>query len=234
MLGEFYWRVAAGETVATDDYVRPGWMLSREANGEEISWTLAELLDPKEMNRAFGVPPPERDWPPMPHQPSPYGPLIKVWGKIGLGAIAFLLLLSLVFGGHTTLLEQAVSVPMDGKTRTATLGPITVNRCPPDRLDGGQRARASRMSGSISITRWSTAAPRPRTTPMGWSSIIRAAIRTGPGPRGRSKTIKIAAVPPAPTIWSSTMPVMSGPAAPPSYSSVTPAWGAASGPPSAS
>ena len=140
VLGEFYWRVAAGETVATDDYVRPGWMLSREANGEEISWTLAELLDPKEMQRAFGVPPPERDWPPMPHQPSPYGPLIKVWGKIGLGAIAFLLLLSLVFGGHTTLLERSVSVPMDGKTAPRRWGP-SGQSLPPDHLDGGQRAR---------------------------------------------------------------------------------------------
>ena len=47
VLGEFYWRVAAGEEVATDDYVRPGWMLSREANGAEISWTLLELIDPR-------------------------------------------------------------------------------------------------------------------------------------------------------------------------------------------
>src|SRR4051794_9094224 len=45
VLGEFYWRVAVGEEVRSDDYVRPGWMLSREANGEEISWTLLELVD---------------------------------------------------------------------------------------------------------------------------------------------------------------------------------------------
>jgi hypothetical protein len=128
VLGEFYWRVAVGETVATDDYVRPGWMLSREANGEEISWTLSELLDPKEMQRAFGVAPPDDPWPPLPHQPSPYGALIRTWGKIGLAAAAFLLLLSLVLGGHSRLLEQRLDVPMDGRARTATLGPVTLTR----------------------------------------------------------------------------------------------------------
>ena len=128
VLGEFYWRVQAGETVGTDDYVRPGWMLSREQNAQEISWTLLELLDRKEIQSGFGVTPPRNPWPPLPHQPSPYGPQLGSWIKIGLAAIVFLLFLGVLFSGSTNLLDQNLIVPMDGRARTATLGPINVMR----------------------------------------------------------------------------------------------------------
>jgi hypothetical protein len=128
VLGEFYWRVAVGETVKTDDYVRPGWMLSREANGQEISWTLLQLLDRREIKDAFGVDAPRNPWPPLPHQPSPYGPTLRAALKLSLAAIAFLLLLAIVFSGGSTLLERNLSVPVDGQTRSYTFGPVQVTR----------------------------------------------------------------------------------------------------------
>jgi hypothetical protein len=128
VLGEFYWRVAVGETVATDDFVRPGWMLSREANGQEVSWTLLELLDRREIRDAFGVEPPRHPWPPLPHQPSPYGPILRTSLKVALAAIAFLILVSVLFSGGSTLLQRSLTVPVDGQTHSVTLGPIVASR----------------------------------------------------------------------------------------------------------
>jgi hypothetical protein len=54
--------------------------------------------------------------------------LIRTWGKIALAAIALLLLLSLVLGGQSRLLEQRMNVPMDGRERSVTLGPVTLTR----------------------------------------------------------------------------------------------------------
>jgi hypothetical protein len=40
VLGEFYWRVRAGEQVFAESFIRgDGQSLSREANGEEVQWT---------------------------------------------------------------------------------------------------------------------------------------------------------------------------------------------------
>ena len=128
VLGEFYWRVQVGETVKTDDYVRPGWMLSREANAEEVSWTISEWLEPKEIEQAFGVSAPRNPWPPLPHQPSPYLGRVKTGGLIALGAVIFLLLVTMFFAGGPTLLKADLPVEMDGRERSTTLGPITLNR----------------------------------------------------------------------------------------------------------
>ena len=128
VLGEFYWRVQVGETVATDDYVRPGFMLSREANEQEIAWSLSELLTPKEIGDAFGVSAPKNPWPPLPHQPSPYGKVLSAGWKITLGAIVFLIAVGMLFGGGATLLRQTVPLSIDGRENSVTLGPITVTR----------------------------------------------------------------------------------------------------------
>lgn len=128
VLGEFYWRVKVGEQVATDDYVRPRFMLSREANEQEVAWTLSELLDPKEIEAAFGVTAPRNPWPPLPHQPSPYSKTLKTGFKIALGALAFLLLLTALFSGGPTLLQRIVPLSLAGQNQNVTLGPIVLTR----------------------------------------------------------------------------------------------------------
>lgn len=128
VLGEFYWRVQVGEQVETDDYVRPGFMLSREANAQEVAWTLSAWLRPEEISEAFGVTPPYKPWPPLPHQPSPYAKTLKTGFKFALGAAVFLLLLTAVFSGGATLLRGSVPVALDGVERSRTLGPIEVTR----------------------------------------------------------------------------------------------------------
>jgi hypothetical protein len=127
VLGEFYWRVAVGERVKTSDWVRPGVMLSREENAHEISWTRNTWIPGKEMHRAFGVSPPNRLWPPLPHQPSPYGGWLWTGLKIGVAAFGFLLVVAILFGGTGWSAAGSFPVASDGREQSVTLGPIELS-----------------------------------------------------------------------------------------------------------
>jgi hypothetical protein len=54
VLGEFYWRVQAGERVRSDDYIAPPAMLSLEATKDEQNWSLSTYLTTKDVDKAFG------------------------------------------------------------------------------------------------------------------------------------------------------------------------------------
>ncbi|WP_066716988.1 DUF4178 domain-containing protein [Sphingomonas pituitosa] len=126
VIGEFYWRVAVGEKVKTGDWVRPGFMLSREADDREESWTLNRLIAEKDVIRAFGVSPSGKIWPPLPHQPSPWGEWLLAGAKIGGMALAFLLILCVVLGGTRWTTSGVLPVAVDGREQTARLGPVTL------------------------------------------------------------------------------------------------------------
>jgi hypothetical protein len=56
--GEFYWKVAAGETVNTADWIRPPFGISKEvtvSGAQEIAYSHARYLKPREIEKAFGV-----------------------------------------------------------------------------------------------------------------------------------------------------------------------------------
>jgi Domain of unknown function (DUF4178) len=54
VLGEFYWRVTAGERVHSEDFIAPPAMLSREASAQEENWSLSSYLTTSELDHAFG------------------------------------------------------------------------------------------------------------------------------------------------------------------------------------
>ena len=62
VLGEFYWRVEAGEQVRAEDYIAPPAMLSIESSASEQNWSLSTYLTTQEVDKAFGqklgLPPP--------------------------------------------------------------------------------------------------------------------------------------------------------------------------------
>ena len=62
VIGEFYWRVAVGETCLVEDYIQPPLMLSREVSQNEATWSESRYLEPEDLGAAFkpGMPPPER------------------------------------------------------------------------------------------------------------------------------------------------------------------------------
>src|SRR5580704_236885 len=46
VLGEFYWRVKVGDSVRVSDYICPPQILSSEADGSEIVWSLGQYIEP--------------------------------------------------------------------------------------------------------------------------------------------------------------------------------------------
>ena len=128
VVGEFYWRVKRGDTVRTDDWVAPGFMLSREADASEVNWSLSELLDPDEVPDAFGVERSGRIWPPLPHQPSPVLPWLKQALIVAALALGVILVAGLLTSGSTRLAAQRAPIASDGSDQQAVIGPITLTR----------------------------------------------------------------------------------------------------------
>ncbi len=73
VFGEFPWEIHKGETVRSDDFIAPPRMLSREKYTGEITWSLAEYRDYRQIAQAFGVllNPPSSGTP-YANQPNPY------------------------------------------------------------------------------------------------------------------------------------------------------------------
>jgi len=102
-LGEFYWKVAAGETCQVTDYVAPPLVLSQEKTDREVTWSVGEYMEPAAVWQAFGLRTPV---PPRlgvaPNQVSPY---IEQASKI-LKLLACLLLAAVGIQALTVLLSQ--------------------------------------------------------------------------------------------------------------------------------
>ncbi len=54
VLGEFYWQIAHGETVDSEDLIAPPAMLSRESTKTEENWSLSTYMTVREVQHAFG------------------------------------------------------------------------------------------------------------------------------------------------------------------------------------
>jgi hypothetical protein len=129
VLGEFYWKVEAGEQVRGVDYVKPPYMLSKEVSTVyitdpkdakkskrttgEINWSLGTYMPVQEIEKRFSVTGLPRPSNIAPNQPYKHWWIYKYW-------LAFILLLglagilSLVFAGSTS---QAYS-------QTVTFAPL--------------------------------------------------------------------------------------------------------------
>jgi hypothetical protein len=114
--GEFYWRVAVGESVDTSDYIAPPFGISKEmttSGAREISYSHARYMELKEVAQAFNVSDLTRPTTIGPLQPFKGSKLGRTW----LMMVTLLILTAIVLGvmlPGRTLLEQtidATSVP---------------------------------------------------------------------------------------------------------------------------
>ncbi len=55
VVGEFYWRVKVNERASIEDYISPPEILSREANKDEVVWSVGEYVEPEVIKAAFQV-----------------------------------------------------------------------------------------------------------------------------------------------------------------------------------
>jgi len=53
VLGEFYWKVQAGEKCRVTDFVSPPLILSREKTDQEVTWVIGEYMEPETIWSAF-------------------------------------------------------------------------------------------------------------------------------------------------------------------------------------
>ena len=70
--GQFYWNVREGDYSSYFDYISPPFMLTSEREGRETVWTHLEYIEPAQIDAAFGIKTPPREWISA-NQPSPGG-----------------------------------------------------------------------------------------------------------------------------------------------------------------
>jgi len=70
--GQFDWNVSKGDQCSCVDYISPPFMLTSEREGGETAWTHLEYIEPEEIDAAFGIKTPPREWI-CANQPSPAG-----------------------------------------------------------------------------------------------------------------------------------------------------------------
>jgi hypothetical protein len=105
VLGEFPWQVREGDRVSVTDYVSPPYVLSSEAIGKEITWTLGEYVTGGAVWKAFELP----GRPPTPigiylNQP---GPLGASWEGIWRSFAMLILAVLAVLIGNEVLAQKA-------------------------------------------------------------------------------------------------------------------------------
>lgn len=92
VLGEFPWQVRVGEVARVSDYVSPPRVISSEASGTEVTWSIGEYLAGRDVWKAFKLP----GQAPAAigvyeNQPSPMSSIVKsVWALTGVFLIVLL------------------------------------------------------------------------------------------------------------------------------------------------
>ena len=120
VVGEFYWRVAVGETCLAEDYICPPKMLSREVSNKEVSWSEATYLEPETLRAAFKV---SASVPAQigvyANQPNPYVErhrgVFSLYWKLVLAATLVQLAFVFLFSSQVVLKQSLVLSPYNGE-----------------------------------------------------------------------------------------------------------------------
>lgn len=155
VIGEFYWRVQAGDVVTATTFSRGDQLLSAEWTADEINWTHLVPVSGSEIARAFGFTPgtggnpggafgrkgmaqgfatPQAEAGPNRYQPdlSPSRLMAPSDVPKMLGYAAITLLLSMLvmigFGLSTASVKNSAEVEVDGREVSVTLGTLTIRR----------------------------------------------------------------------------------------------------------
>ncbi len=125
VLGEFYWKVEAGEAVRGVDYVLPPYMLSKEVstvyvpdstNPEnkratgEINWSLGTYVAPAQIEKSFGISDLPRPSGIAPNQPYRHKWIYKYWIILILAALLVSFVVFITSGSSNEVFSKSVSL----------------------------------------------------------------------------------------------------------------------------
>jgi uncharacterized Zn finger protein (UPF0148 family) len=125
VLGEFYWKVEAGEAVRGVDYVSAPYMLSKElstsyvsdsTNPEnkratgEINWSLGTYVTPAQIEKSFGISDLPRPSGIAPNQPYRHKWIYKYWIILILAALLVSFLVFITSGSSNEVFSQSVTL----------------------------------------------------------------------------------------------------------------------------
>ena len=125
VVGEFYWKVEAGETVRGVDYVSPPYILSKEVttlyvpdptNPEkkratgEINWSLGTYVTPAQIEKSFGLSGLTRPSGIAPNQPYLHSWIYKYWIILILAALLVSFAVFITSGSSKEVFSQTVTL----------------------------------------------------------------------------------------------------------------------------
>jgi Domain of unknown function (DUF4178) len=116
--GEFYWRVEAGETVRSVDFVKAPIMISSEMTGSEINWSQGTYTPVTDIEKAFGISDLPKPWSVAPNQP--FGGWFYV--KYGFAMLGLLLIASIFMIPFTAISSVVLN---ESVNLTAPVSPAT-------------------------------------------------------------------------------------------------------------
>lgn len=126
VLGEFYWKVEAGETVRGVDFVAPPYALSKEVTtiyvpdsaekgkkraAGEINWSLGTYVTPEQIEKSFGVTGLPRPSGIAPNQPYRHKWIYKYWILLILAALIIGFVTLILSGSTRDVYSQQVNFP---------------------------------------------------------------------------------------------------------------------------
>jgi len=165
VLGEFYWRVRAGETVGAAEYACGNDTLSLEHNADEINWTHLVALRPSEVRNSFRAPPgdlnPATDDEPDEAPPAMGSGLWARWIDLPTYAendaammawaavLAIMVVLTgmMTFGAVTQAVSSKLTVQIDGPASQITIGTLSIER-------PSQRVRLTAQTYNAFVNTW--------------------------------------------------------------------------------
>jgi hypothetical protein len=144
VLGEFYWKVEAGETVMTADYVAPPLILSREETHYlrtaedalrdianplrvtgEVTWSVGKYMPVEEVEQAFGIKSLPRPTNVAPNQPFRHKGVYKAWGLLVLAALFGGLVLYMT-AGRKTVYDRTHAMTTASGNQVVFDGPLEI------------------------------------------------------------------------------------------------------------